>query len=103
MGKTRGHSTAAKPSRAVRFAKSAQELWQNNMAAQKDVDELKTCHSALSCLLARIAGELEDPHLCQPKLRAKQMFQWAQDMSKNHLQQVQLPESLLYISELCPS
>ena len=96
MGKTRGRSAAAKSSRAARFPKWAELLWQNNMAAQNDVDELKTSHSALSCLLARIAGELEGPHLCQPKLRAKQMFQWAQDMLKNHLQQVQLPESLLF-------
>ena len=83
----------------MRFQKWAHEPWQNNMAAEKDVDDVKTCRSALSRLLAWIAGELQAPRATRAlpaQSRAEPMPRWAEDMSKNHLQQVQLPESLLF-------
>ena len=79
MGRTRGGSTAAKSSRAVRFQKLAQEFWQNNMAAQKDVDELKTCRSALSRLLHGSLAScklLRPPERCQPN----RVPRWAEDV-----------------------
>ena len=96
MGKTRGRSTVAKSSRSARFPKWAEELWQEHMATQNNVDELKTCRSALSCLLVWITGELEEPHLCRPKLQVEPMPQWARDISKDHLRQGQRPDSLRF-------